>query len=79
MANWEDISRNAKTRGDFAGRTQAEQDAYFIFFAGPKPHKQGAIRLKVRKLFASAQNWRAARSLRWPIVGVLSSKSSTRT
>ena len=79
MANWDNISRNAKTHGDFAGRTHAEQDAYFIFFAGPKPRKAVATRLKVRKLFTSAKNWRAVRSLRWQIVGVLSSKSSTRT
>lgn len=79
MANWANISRNAKTHGDFAGRTQAEQDAYFIFFAGPEPQKQRAISSKVRRFFASAQTWYAARGLKWPITEVLSSKSSTRT
>ena len=79
MTNWANISRNAKTHGDFAGRTQAEQDAYFVFFAGPEPHKQRATRSKVRKLIASTQNWFAARGLKWLIIGVMSSKSSTRT
>ena len=79
MANWANISRNAKTHGDFAGRTEAEQDAYFNFFAGPESHEKGAVRMKVRELFGCAHDWCAARNLRWSAIGVLSSKSSTRT
>ena len=33
MADWADISYNAKKHGDFAGRSKTEQDAYFEFFA----------------------------------------------
>jgi len=36
MADWTDIYRNSKRHGDFAGRNEAEQDAYFEFFAGPQ-------------------------------------------
>ena len=34
MAQWTDVSRNLRKHGDFAGRSQREQDAYFAFFAG---------------------------------------------
>ena len=35
MADWADISRNARSHGHFAGCSETEQDAYFEFFAGP--------------------------------------------
>ena len=34
MGNWTDIHRNLRNHGDFVGRRQAEQDAYFEFFSG---------------------------------------------
>lgn len=43
MANWEKILHHAKTHGDFAGRSQAEQDAYFKFFAGAQTRKFDAL------------------------------------
>ena len=35
MADWTQIDENLRKHGHFAGRTVAEQDAYFEFFAGP--------------------------------------------
>lgn len=77
MANWANISRNAKTHGDFAGRTTAEQDAYFEFFAGSEPSGDKALFMNVGRVFAKVQNIRAARGLRWPFAGVASSESIT--
>ena len=37
MTDWTEITRNARTSGDFAGRSTAEQDAYFATFAGDGP------------------------------------------
>lgn len=37
MTDWTEITRNARTSGDFAGRSTAEQDAYFAAFAGDGP------------------------------------------
>lgn len=42
MTDWTQITRNARTHGDFAGRSIAEQDAFFAFFAGPD--RTGAAR-----------------------------------
>lgn len=77
MPDWEDISRNAKSHGDFAGRTSAEQDAYFEFFAGSERSGLEAIFLTVRQVFATAKNFGTVRGLRWPNVGVSSSDSTT--
>lgn len=77
MANWIDISRNAKTHGDFAGRSYAEQDAYFEFFAGSEPGDRDAIAARVRKIFARIQSVFAARGFRRPQIGVASFKSTS--
>ena len=37
MTDWTEITRNARTSGDFAGRSTAEQDAYFAAFADDGP------------------------------------------
>lgn len=37
MTDWTEITRNARKSGDFAGRSTAEQDAYFVAFAGDGP------------------------------------------
>lgn len=77
MANWANISRNAKTHGDFAGRTTAEQDVYYEFFAGSEPNGDKAIFMNVGRVLAKVQSIRAARGLRWPFAGVASSESIT--
>ncbi len=77
MANWANISRNAKAHGDFAGRSKAEQDAYFEFFAGSEPSTLESIFGSVRKVFGKVKGTRTAHGLRWPIVGVASSKPTT--
>ena len=77
MANWANIARNAKAHGDFAGRTQAEQDAYFEFFAGAEPVKGATIGTNVRTFFANAQFTRALRGLRWPQLAVASPQSTS--
>lgn len=75
MANWERISRNAKTHGDFAGRTQAEQDAYFAFFAGPEPCNLKDALGKMLSLVSRAQQRLAAHSLHRRTIKVASLKS----
>lgn len=77
MANWANIARNAKAHGDFAGRTQAEQDAYFEFFAGAEPVKGETIATKVRTFVAVARFMRALRGLRWSQFAVTSSHSTS--
>ena len=56
MANWANISRNAKTHGDFAGRSKAEQDAYFEFFAGSEPSTLKSIFVSFRRVFDKVVN-----------------------
>ncbi|MEO0485356.1 MAG: hypothetical protein AAF092_05540 [Pseudomonadota bacterium] len=67
------ITRNARTHGDFAGRTVQEQDAYFAFFAGDteplKPHAATHALHAVISLTLS--------SLRWRGPGVASPKGQT--
>ncbi len=59
MSNWDNIERNVNKYGDFAGRTQAEQDAYYEFFAGTELSDRVAINAKknleyLRPPFAAA-------------------------
>ena len=75
MANWANISRNAKIHGDFAGRAQAEQDAYFEFFAGPEPSDRETIAPKILNVFTFVQKMHSARGLRRPPFEVASSES----
>lgn len=77
MANWVNISRNAKAHGDFAGRSKAEQDAYFEFFAGSEPSTLRSIITSARRIFDKVKGTRTAHGLRRPIVGVASSKPTT--
>lgn len=77
MANWANISRNAKAHGDFAGRSKEEQDVYFEFFAGPEPSKLKSIFEIIRSVFDKVEGTRTPGGLRWPIAGVASSKSTT--
>lgn len=77
MANWANISRNAKAHGDFAGRSKAEQDAYFEFFAGSEPSTLKVIFVFFRRVFDKVEAPRTADGLRWRIDGVASSKSTT--
>lgn len=77
MADWANISRNAKTHGDFAGRRTPEQDAYFEFFAGSEPRTLKAIFESAGWVFSKAQRTPTAQGLRLPIAGVASSKSTT--
>lgn len=74
MADWASISRTARTHGDYAGRKQAEQDAYFAFFAGTKAGGRVRSVAKFRNTFASLKPMVAARGLRRPLFGVASSK-----
>ncbi len=68
MSNWDNIERNVNKYGDFAGRTQAEQDAYYEFFAGTELSDRVAINAKkIWNIFA--------RHLRRPLFGVDFSRS----
>ena len=77
MADWANISRNAKIHGDFAGRRKEEQDAYFEFFAGSEPSILDAIFARVGSVFAKVQGIPTERGLRWPVAGVASCKPTT--
>mgnify|MGYP001801667960 FL=1 len=77
MANWANISRNAKTHGDFAGRSKAEQDAYFEFFAGSEPSTLKSIFVSFRRVFDKVEGTRTAHGLLGRIAGVASSKLTT--
>lgn len=77
MANWANISSNAKTHGDFAGRTTAEQNTYFDFFRGSEHKGPLVISMTVRRAFAKMRNNRTTRGLRWRVAGVASSKFTT--
>ncbi|KPA21643.1 hypothetical protein shim_23500 [Shimia sp. SK013] len=74
MANWVTISRNAKTHGHFAGRTTAEQDAYFEFFGGSDRSGLKVIFLTVGRVFTKVRNVYSARGLRFPFAEIASSK-----
>ena len=69
MANWENIHRNVKKYGDFGGRTQSEQDAYFEFFAGQELGDRVAINAK--KVWNNF-----GQHLRQPLFRLASSKST---
>ena len=76
MADWANIYRTAKTHGDFLGRTQAEQDAYFAFFAGSQPGNRGEITTRLRNIWTRLGKYNAARSLRRPPFTVASSETN---
>lgn len=77
MADWADISRNAKKHGDFAGRTRSEQEAYFEFFAGSKNSQHQAIRLKLSVIFARINRVYHNRGLSSPVARVASTDPAT--
>lgn len=78
MANWQDITLNAKTHGDFAGRKEAEQDAYFAFFGGPATPLHTSASLILSKVLTRLIHMRTRASLRLHPVGVALPKATTR-
>ena len=77
MADWANITRNAKIHGDFAGRSTREQDAYFEFFAGSEPSILETTFVSVFWVFAKVQSIRIAWGLRLLVGGLASTKSTT--
>jgi len=78
MADWADISRNAKKHGDFAGRTISEQEAYFDFFVGSENSHLQAIRLKLSMVFVRINRVYHHPVLSSPVVSVASTDPATR-
>lgn len=56
MTHWITISRNAARHGDFAGRSQREQDAYFEFFAGADTTNSDTFRMFVSQIVQRTSN-----------------------
>lgn len=78
MPNWDDITRNVKTHGDFAGREEIEQDAYFAFFAGRADPLHQSTSLILSKVLNRLTKVCTKAGLRWPLVGVALLKATSR-
>ena len=76
MTNWENILHHAKSHGDFAGRSQAEQDAYFEFFAGTETGKFDALASGVHQAANKLHKFMDTFVLRRRPLGVASSQST---
>ena len=76
MTNWENILQQAKSHGDFAGRSQAEQDAYYEFFAGAEIGSFGALAPGVRQAAKKLHKFMDTLVLRRRQFGVASSQST---
>ena len=76
MTNWENILQHAKSHGDFAGRSQAEQDAYYEFFAGAEIGSFGALASGVRQAANKLHKFTDTFVLRRRPFGVASSQST---
>lgn len=78
MPNWDDIIRNAKTYGDFSGRNEKEQDAYFAFFEGPAEPLHKSTVLVLSKIITRLTKGCIKAGLRGPSVGVALRKATSR-
>ena len=76
MTNWENILQQAKSHGNFAGRSQAEQDAYFEFFAGAETGKINALASGVHQAANKLHKFMDTFVLRRRPFGVASSQST---
>ena len=52
MKDWDQIQRNARKTGSFAGATGQEQDEYFAFFANDRPRFFRPFKIGAGKLWS---------------------------
>lgn len=64
MADWMDMALNNRVHGHFAGRSTAEQDAYFAFFSGSEHGRMEQLRRIGSRVVAYAARPLVRRDLR---------------
>lgn len=77
MSDWTKISRNLNKHGDFVGRSEAEQDAYYAFFAGPTHEPFNAAVNAQAKALKQLRRI-TGNSLRWMFIGLSFPKANNR-
>ena len=52
MQNWDQIKRNARKTGTFAGRTPKDSDAFYDFFANDRPRLLHRLKTAAHRFMA---------------------------
>lgn len=63
MTNWATLQKTSRRHGDFAGRSDAEQDAYFAAFAGSDGGRLAGLRAGLEACLGKLRDLWSGRSM----------------